>query len=271
VPVPPCRLCAQALGATCLADFNEDVVTHVVSGRGTAQTVELARGSVQRRIHVVNPSWLLECMYRTERVSEENYPLDGADGVPHAPLERQSSAPLSVPWGRGAANGDGLVAARPDPRVDPRLASSRENDPRAAAYGSLAGLSVVPPSVPVARDAPGDGARTADGPPGDPRGRSAPAQATRGPPLPPKLPLHELEQSLDAELAKLVFPAQRAALLGHVKRVRNEREEQSEREASLTIIVEMVGAQNIEFILQQLGFYKPSYKPTNSKLHTNGR
>ncbi|KAJ1631959.1 NLI interacting factor-like phosphatase-domain-containing protein [Pavlovales sp. CCMP2436] len=222
---------AKALGATCLAEFIEEMVTHVVAGPSRSETVQNARGS-QHGIHVVNPNWLFECLYRSERVLEEDYPL--TDGVPHAPLERQPSAS----WSRGAAGGEGAAVRRTDPRVDPRLA----NNTRIANDGSLAGPS----------------------PPGNPRGRSAPQAAwpRAGPPMPPKLPLHELEACLDAELCKLVGPSEHTTLLGHIKRVRDEDADQSDRESSLTSIVQMVGPENIELICLQLGFFKPSDKPT---------
>jgi len=254
---------ATALGATCLAEIAEEMVTHVVAGQSRSETVQNARAS-QQKIHVVNPSWLFECLYRSERVLEEDYPLDGV----HAPLERQPSAPLSWSWGAAggecAAGGEGSAAARTDPRVDPRLASTRAIDPRVAYGGSLAGPSftAAPLSVPVAWEAPDRGRS----PPSDLRGRSAPqAVWPYTEPLPPKLRPHELEESLAAELFGLVTPSQHAALLEHIKRVRDEYADQTDREASLTSIVQMVGPENIEVMLQQLGFFKPSDRPT--KLH----
>ncbi|KAJ1631938.1 NLI interacting factor-like phosphatase-domain-containing protein [Pavlovales sp. CCMP2436] len=235
----PLRLCAGARGDVPGRVYRRSRVTHELAGPIQAGQVDLARGS-QQRIHVVNPNWLFECLYRSEWVLEEDYPL--TNGVPHTPLERQPSAS----WIRGVAGGEGAAVRRTDPRVDPHIANNTR-----VAYGSLAGPS----------------------PPGTPRGQSAPqAPWLRVEPL--KLPLHELEARLDAKLCKLVGPLEHTALLGHIKRVRDEDADQSDRESSLTSIVQMVGPENIELICLQLGFIKPSDKPTkllNPSGYSNGR
>lgn len=94
-------------------------MTHVVSARRT-HTVETA-ANAQRHIHIVNPEWLLDCLYRTDRVLEADYPLPEADEPLTLPAGRQPGSlgarVLSI-LPAGTADGLGGGAARQEIEAD---------------------------------------------------------------------------------------------------------------------------------------------------------
>ena len=64
---------AEALGASCAVEMDVSCVTHVVSQQADLDCVRVALGHASRKIHAVNPTWLLDCAARWCRQSEALY------------------------------------------------------------------------------------------------------------------------------------------------------------------------------------------------------
>lgn len=293
----------QALGASCLRDFDVEAVTHVVSGTAESKSVSTALSS-ERRINVVNPGWLLDSWYRTARVAEGAYPLERMPaqppGAPNGGAPQQMLEPSAAPDANGAGShvepasdprlsartadprlaadprlvGDPRIAAvtrgmdaRVDPRIHPRTHPSFAADesavPRSSSIGGApppaSGAQVAPQQAAPSRLADPRRRRAPLPPPGRPA-KSEPPQPTAQPRIdlpPPAMPLHVLEAELDSKLRSCVKQPELEILMNNVRLVRNPREPQNVRELSLSRIVEMVGKEKIEAILDALGFYKP--------------
>ncbi|GIL83980.1 hypothetical protein Vretimale_10976 [Volvox reticuliferus] len=117
---------AEALGASCLPDYDPRVTTHVVAAVGGTEKVHLA---LSQGKEVVLPTWLQGCSYTWERLPEGAYQVrrhssDGRSPATATAMHGQMGSDAAGGGGRpshGGSSGKGCGSGKPTPEDELQL------------------------------------------------------------------------------------------------------------------------------------------------------